>query len=154
MYLKCFGNQLKTVHLQGPCSSRPCISRPCCNYLVIFFSSQILYSLKIFTITLWFCHFHNMYRRFHITRTGGRCVWISFWLCLRFWLWWFWLLNLKVEKILDCILDSVPSPSPSVKIQIMGGKVCLRCKGKTLLGVVNKHLKTKCLLTSANNLNF
>ena len=32
----------------------------------------------------------------------------------------------------------IPSPSPSVKIQIMGGKVCLRCKGKTLLGDVNK----------------
>ena len=29
--LKCFGNQLKTVYLQGPHSSRPCISRPCCN---------------------------------------------------------------------------------------------------------------------------
>jgi hypothetical protein len=50
-------------------------------------------------------------------------------------------------------------------IQIMGGKVCLKCKGKTLLGVVNKLLKTKRLLTSpsnvlpyylftANNLNF
>ena len=37
---------------------------------------------------------------------------------------------------------------PSVKIGIMGGKVCLRCKGKTLLGVVNKLLKTKSLLTS------
>ena len=35
------------------------------------------------------------------------------------------------------------SPSPSVKIQIMGGKVCLRCKGKALLGVVKKVLKTK-----------
>ena len=32
VYLKCFGNQLKTVHLQGPHSSRPCISRPCCTY--------------------------------------------------------------------------------------------------------------------------
>jgi hypothetical protein len=30
-----------------------------------------------------------------------------------------------------------------VKIQIMGGKVCLRCKGKTLLGVVNKLRKQK-----------
>ena len=30
------------------------------------------------------------------------------------------------------ILDSIPSPSPSVKIRIMGRKVCLRCKGKTL----------------------
>ena len=36
----------------------------------------------------------------------------------------------KVEKMLKGSLDSIPSPSPSVKIQIMGGKVCLRCKGK------------------------
>ena len=43
---------------------------------------------------------------------------------------------IKVEKILNGSLDSV-------KIQIMGGKVCLRCKGKTLLGVVNNLLKTK-----------
>ena len=57
----------------------------------------------------------------------------------------------KVEKILKGSLDSIPSPSASVKIQIMGGKVCLRCKGKTLLGVVNKLLKTKCLLTSPSN---
>jgi len=42
----------------------------------------------------------------------------------------------KVEKILKGSLDLIPSPS--VKIQIIGGKVCLRCKGKTLLGVVNK----------------
>ena len=34
----------------------------------------------------------------------------------------------KVEKILKGSLDSIPSPS--VKIQIMGRKVCLRCKGK------------------------
>ena len=30
----------------------------------------------------------------------------------------------------------------------MGGKVCLNCKGKILLGIVNKLLKTKHLLTS------
>ena len=35
----------------------------------------------------------------------------------------------KVEKILKGILDLIPSPSPSVKIQILDGKVCLRCKG-------------------------
>jgi hypothetical protein len=58
---------------------------------------------------------------------------------------------IKVEKILKGRLDSIPSPSPSVKIQIMGGKVCLRCKGKTMLGVVNKILKTKSLLTSSSN---
>ena len=46
-------------------------------------------------------------------------------------------------------LDLIPSPSPSVKIQIMGGKVCLRCKDKTLLGIVNKLLKTNNLNGSA-----
>ena len=54
----------------------------------------------------------------------------------------------KVENILKGSLDSIPSPSSSVKIQSMGGKVCLWCKGKTLLGLVNKLLKTKSLLTS------
>ena len=34
----------------------------------------------------------------------------------------------KVENILKGSLDSIPSPS--VKIQTMGRKVCLRCKGK------------------------
>jgi hypothetical protein len=70
----------------------------------------------------------------------------------------------KIEKILKGSLDSIQSPSSSVKIQIMGGKVCLMCKGKTLLSLVNKLLKTTSLLTSpsnvlphylpANNLNF
>ena len=32
----------------------------------------------------------------------------------------------KVEKILEGSLDSIQSPSPSVKIQVMGGKVYLR----------------------------
>ena len=39
----------------------------------------------------------------------------------------------KVEKILKGSPDSISTPSPSVKIQIIGRKVCLRCKGKTLL---------------------
>ena len=51
--------------------------------------------------------------------------------------------NSKIEKIKEDSLDSISSPSPSVKIQIMGGKVSLRCKGKTLLGIVHKLLKTK-----------
>ena len=55
----------------------------------------------------------------------------------------------KVEKISKGSLDLIPSPS--VKIQITGGKVCLWCKGKTLLGIVNKILKTKSLLTSPSN---
>ena len=49
----------------------------------------------------------------------------------------------KVEKILKGSLDSIPSPLPLVKIQTMGGKVSLNCKGKTFLGIVNKLLKTK-----------
>jgi hypothetical protein len=57
----------------------------------------------------------------------------------------------KVEKILKGSLDLIPSPSPSVKIQIIRGKACLRCKGKTLVGVVNKLLITKSLLTSPSN---
>ena len=46
----------------------------------------------------------------------------------------------KVEKVLKGSLDLIPSPS--AKIQITGGKVCLRGKGKTLLGVVKKSLLT------------
>jgi len=48
-------------------------------------------------------------------------------------------------------LNLIPSPSPPVKIQIMGGKVCSRDKGKTLLGVVNKLLKKEILMTSPSN---
>ena len=57
----------------------------------------------------------------------------------------------KVVKVLKGSLGLISSPSPLVKIQIMGGKVCLRYKGKTLLGIVNKHLKTKSLLKSLSN---
>ena len=61
---------------------------------------------------------------------------------------------LKVEKNLKGSLDSIPSPSPSLKIQIMGGKVCLRRKGKTLLGIVCQQAMF-CLYTfPAHNLNF
>ena len=61
----------------------------------------------------------------------------------------------EVEKILKGSQDSIPSPSPSATIQIICRKVCLRCKSKTLLGIVNKLLKTKnhpamfCLITSS-----
>ena len=48
----------------------------------------------------------------------------------------------KVEKILEDSLDSILSPSPSVKI--MDGEICLRCRGKTLLGVVKKLFKKVC----------
>jgi hypothetical protein len=39
-----------------------------------------------------------------------------------------------------------------MKFQIMGGKVCLKCKGKTLLGVAINLLKTKSLLTPPSNI--
>ena len=55
----------------------------------------------------------------------------------------------KVEKSFKGSLDLIPLPP--VKIQIMGGKVCLRFKGITLLGIVNKLLKAKGLLTSPSN---
>ena len=58
----------------------------------------------------------------------------------------------EVEKILKGSLDLIPSPSPLVTIQIMGGKVCL-CKGKTLLGLVNNLLKTKSLMKSPSNVS-
>ena len=57
----------------------------------------------------------------------------------------------KVQKSWEDSLDSIPPPSPSVEIQIMSEKVGLRCEGKTLLGVVNKLLKTKSLLTMPSN---
>ena len=62
-----------------------------------------------------------------------------------------WLLIIKVEKILKGSLDLIQSPSPSVEIQIIGWKVCLRFKGKTLLGVGNKLFVFKCLLTMPSN---
>ena len=58
----------------------------------------------------------------------------------------------KVEKTLKGSLDSIPSPSLSLTIQIKGGKVGLSCKGETLLGVVNELLKTISLLTSPSNI--
>ena len=55
----------------------------------------------------------------------------------------------KVEKILEGSLDSIPSLSPSVKIQIIGGKVYLREYGKTLLGDVNKLIEIQKFLDNA-----
>ena len=57
----------------------------------------------------------------------------------------------KVERTLKGSLILILSPSPSVKIQIIAGKVCLRCKGKTLLGDINKLFVFKSLLTTPSN---
>ena len=55
----------------------------------------------------------------------------------------------KVENISKGRLDS--NPSPSVKIQTIGGKVYLKLRGKTLLGDVHKVFVFKSLLTTPNN---
>ena len=55
----------------------------------------------------------------------------------------------KLEKISEASLDLIPSPS--VKIQIIGGKVYLRWQGKTLLGDFNKLFVFKSLLTMPSN---
>ena len=60
--------------------------------------------------------------------------------------------DFKVEESLKGSLDSILSPSPSVQIQIMGGKVCLRRKGKTLLGIVNKLFICKNCLVFVDNI--
>ena len=57
----------------------------------------------------------------------------------------------KVKKKLENSLASIPSPSTSVKIQIMVRKDGLRFKAKTLLVVVNKLFCTKFLLTTCSN---
>ena len=51
----------------------------------------------------------------------------------------------KVEKVLKDSMDLIPSPPPVVKIQIMGGKVCLRCKGKTLLAILKSTTPSNVL---------
>ena len=63
----------------------------------------------------------------------------------------------KVENILKGSLDSIPSPS--VKIQIMGGKVCLCCQQFVCFQVfVDITQQCFALLPqknfAANNLNF
>jgi len=45
--------------------------------------------------------------------------------------------------ILEGSLDSIPSPSTLVIIQIMGGKDGLKCKGKTLPRVVKQTFENK-----------
>ena len=62
----------------------------------------------------------------------------------------------KVEKILKGSLTLVPSPS--VKIQIMGKKVCLGCKGfenKKFVDITQQRFVLKPQVNfPANNLNF
>ena len=64
----------------------------------------------------------------------------------------------KIEEILKGNLYLIPSPS--VKIQIMGGKVYLRCKGKTFENKKFVDITQQCFALlpqvnfPGNNLNF
>ena len=80
-------------------------------------------------------------------------VWNNFWIFILFChsaalLW--DIFSSKVEKILKGNLDLIPSPS-LLWVGIMGGKVCLRHEGKTLLGIVNKPFVLTRLLTIPSN---
>ena len=108
----------------------------------IFFCLFILisdHSLALFVSVVAICRF--------VVCTS--CVAFFCWFARDYFLHFIFFVFFKVEKIWKGILDLIPSPS--AKIQIMGGKVFLRCKGKTLLGIVDKLLKTKSLVTSPSN---
>ena len=49
----------------------------------------------------------------------------------------------KVEKILKDSLDSIPSPLPSVKIQIMVGKVCIEMQKQNIAGHCQQTFENK-----------
>ena len=114
------------------------------------FLLHLSYSTQYHCLLLNQCHFFtvknqsaNIFSRYHSTQLQQLWIWgkkggqiLSFFKDN-------WTL-IKVENMLKGSLDSIPSPSPSVKIQIMGVKVCLWCKGKTLLG-------SNSLLTSPSN---
>ena len=53
------------------------------------------------------------------------------------------MIGFKVENILKASLALIPSPSPSVKIQIMGGKVCLMSKRQNVAGRCQQTFENK-----------
>ena len=64
-------------------------------------------------------------------------------------------MNSKADKFLKSSLDLIPSPSPSVKIQIMCGKVYLMCKGKNFVDNTQQCFAfTPQANFPAHNLNF
>ena len=124
-----------------------------CNHCVLSWQRKVLLLFSAVSLSLWLlsliveqeCLFSLLVLLSKVALKVSISVAISSQLFVK------QLLFIKVEKILKGSLDSIPSPSPSVKIQIMGGKVCLWWKGKTLVGVVNKLLRTKSFLTSPSN---
>ena len=57
----------------------------------------------------------------------------------------------KVKKILKDSMDSISSPSPSLKIQIMGGKVCLSCEKQNIAGCCQQTFEYKTFVTLPSN---
>ena len=68
--------------------------------------------------------------------------------------------KIKIEFFLKGSLDLIPSPLPSVKTQILGRELCLRCKGKTLKYKKFVDITQQCFAYTpqanfpANDLNF
>ena len=68
--------------------------------------------------------------------------------------------KIKIEFFLKGSLDLIPSPLPSVKTQILGRELCLRCKGKTLKYKKFVDITRQCFASirqvnfPSNNLNF
>ena len=66
----------------------------------------------------------------------------------------------KIEKVLKGSLDLIPSPSTSMKIQIMGKKVCLAlckqtCENKKFVDITQQCFALLPKVNySTNNLNF
>ena len=117
-------------------------------YSFMAFRTKILMQIDWGYIIFLFCYFSSFFNlqqiTWHFSKNLKKQEWSRFINIIEL-----SIAKVKVEKTIKGSLDSIPSPS--VKIQIMGGKNCLRCKGRTLLGIVNTLLKTKSLSTSARN---
>ena len=119
-------------------------------YSFMAFRTKILMQIDWGYIIFLFCYFSSFFNlqqiTWHFSKNLKKQEWSRFINIIEL-----SIAKVKVEKTIKGSLDSIPSPSPSVQIQIMGKKFCFTSKDKILLGVVNKLLKTKSLLTSPSH---
>ena len=117
-------------------------------YSFMAFRTKILMQIDWGYIIFLFCYFSSFFNlqqiTWHFSKNLKKQEWSRFINIIGL-----SIAKVKVEKTIKGSLDSIPSPS--VKIQIIGGKDGLRSKSKTLLGIDNKLLKAKSLLTSPSN---
>ena len=117
-------------------------------YSFMAFRTKILMQIDWGYIIFLFCYFSSFFNlqqiTWHFSKNLKKQEWSRFINIIEL-----SIAKVKVEKTIKGSLDSIPSPS--VKIQIIGGKDGLRSKSKTLLGIDNKLLKAKSLLTSPSN---